>query len=141
MSPQPSRRSELVVTSRNLKCLRVLWRMEICADLQDELAELYDRLEHAVVVDSAEVPRSVVTMDSRVLCFDPEQKSSREILLVYPWNAAPYAGRVSVASSLGTALLGASIGKSVRYRVDAERAARLEIVDVLYQPERAGHVA
>lgn len=140
MSVYPARRGEIVVTAANMKCLRVLARMEICREMSEGLVVLYEKLDRAVVVDPRAIARSVVTIHSRVLCFDHEADAQRDVTLVYPWNEAPYAGRVSVVSPLGTALLGASIGTMVRYLATPDRLARVDVLDVLYQPEAAGHV-
>ncbi len=130
----------VLVTTRDVMCLRVLAKMEICKDMREALDALYGKLDAASVVESDVVPRSVITMGSRVLYFDRKADVRRDVTLVYPWNDAPYAGRLSVLSPLGTALLGAGIGASVRYSPAPSITARVDVLDVLYQPEAAGHL-
>ena len=142
MSTFSARRAPTVVTRRDLACLRILSKMEICNEMGDALAELYRKLEEATLVDSDRVPRGIVTMGSRVLYLDRDADAERAVSLVYPWNHAPSAGRVSVLSSLGTALLGSAIGSSLRCTLSSfsPRVSRVDVLDVPYQPEAAGHV-
>lgn len=78
----------------------------------------------------AKIPRSTVTMNSRVVCRDAAGRE-RELSLVYPWDARPH--RVSVLSEEGSLLLGASIGATVG---GGERP--MNVVALPYQPEAAG---
>jgi DNA-binding transcriptional LysR family regulator len=77
-------------------------------------------LAKAKPMPAAKVPRTVVTMNSRLRVRGRE--GEREVSLVYPWDAG--ADRISVLSAAGRELLGASIGKSVTV--------------ISYQPEAAG---
>lgn len=70
------------------------------------LRELRAELERAVIVDPRDIPPGVVTMHSVVTVFDLTGGDRREITLVYPHEAEPASGRVSVLAPLGTALLG-----------------------------------
>ena len=126
-----------LVTSRNARALRVLARMDVCSNASDALDALFRVLDSATIVEDDEVPRGVVTMGSRVLLRESSDLF-REVTLVFPWNDAPREGRVSVVSPLGTALLGARIGVAIRYSPAPEQTARVQLLDVLYQPE-AGH--
>lgn len=84
---------------------------------RDATERLRAMVASANVMPASKIPRTVVTMNSRV-----RLESDREVSLVYPWDAG--GDRVSVLSSLGQELLGAAVGKSVSA--------------VLYQPEAAG---
>ena len=60
-----------------------------------------------------------------------------EVALVYPEDADERAGKISVSSSIGTAILGYREGDALHWRV-GERTSRIQIANVLYQPEAAG---
>ncbi len=81
------------------------------------LEELRTELERALVLAAEELPAGVVAMDSRVRVLDLESGQRHEYELVYPADADPAAGRVSVLAPLGTALLGFREGDLVHWRM------------------------
>lgn len=98
--------------------------------------ELEHEIARAIVVEARQVPRDVVTMNTRALLqLDDEE---REVALVYPDDADDRAGRLSVCSGLGTAILGYREGDAFDWRL-ADRTRRIRIGQLLYQPEAAGH--
>ena len=68
--------------------------------LNDELA---DELDRAIVVHKEQVPEDVVTMHARCIYVDERLGTQREIELVYPSEADPTAGKVSVLTPVGSA--------------------------------------
>ncbi len=97
--------------------------------------ELEHEIERAIVVDPRQVPRDVVTMNSRALLqLDDEEV---EVVLVYPDDADDSAGRLSVCAGIGTAILGYREGDAFDWRLP-DRTCRIRIGQVLYQPEDAG---
>ncbi|WP_236234274.1 bifunctional GNAT family N-acetyltransferase/nucleoside diphosphate kinase regulator [Pseudomonas tohonis] len=99
------------------------------------VVELEHELERAIVVKPQEVARNVVTMNSRALLqLDDEEI---EVALVYPEEADSRAGKHSVCSDIGAAILGYQEGDAIDWRI-ADRTRRIEIRKVLYQPEAAG---
>jgi len=96
---------------------------------------LQRKVERAVLVPTDEIPADVVTMLSRVVVVDVATAQRREVAVVYPAEADPAAGRVSVLDALGTALFGATIGETIECEIAGERC-RLRIEEMLYQPER-----
>ena len=97
--------------------------------------ELEHEIERAIVVDPRQVPRDVLTMNSRaVLALDDEEV---EVALVYPEDAEDSTGRLSVCSGIGTAILGYREGDAFDWRIP-DRTCRIRIGKVLYQPEAAG---
>lgn len=98
--------------------------------------ELEHEIERAIVVDPAQVAPDVVTMNSRALLqLDDEEL---EVTLVYPEDADPGAGKLSVCSDVGTAILGYREGDALDWRMP-DRTRRIRIGKVLYQPEAAGN--
>ncbi len=97
--------------------------------------ELEHEIERAIVVDPAQLPRDVVTMNSRALLqLDDEEM---EVALVYPEDADEGVGKVSICSGIGTAILGYREGDVFDWRT-RDRTCRIRISRVLYQPEAAG---
>ncbi len=100
------------------------------------VVELEHEIERAIVVDPQRVARDVVTMNSRVvLQLDDEEK---EVSLVYPQDADEGAGKLSVLSDVGAAILGYRAGDAIDWTV-SDRTRRILIERVIYQPESAGH--
>ena len=99
------------------------------------VVELEHELERAVVVNPQQVASNVVTMNSRALLqLDGEEM---EVALVYPEDADSNAGKYSVSSDIGAAILGYQEGDAINWRI-SDRTRRIEIRKVLYQPEAAG---
>jgi regulator of nucleoside diphosphate kinase len=104
------------------------------------LDELERELDSAVVVRSGEVPRDVVTMNSRVRVKD--LNTGREITyqIVFPKDADVAQNRISVLAPIGTGLLGHSAGSIVEWDVPSGTRC-FRILAVEYQPEAAGTAA
>ena len=100
-----------------------------------DIFELEHEIERAIVVDPRQVAQDVVTMNSRALVqLDDED---REVSLVYPEDADDSAGKLSICSGIGTALLGYKEGDAFDWRLNG-RTRHIRIEKVLYQPEAAG---
>lgn len=104
---------------------------DVYADIDAEGArELRQLVAGAKVSLASKIPRSAVTMNSRLRLEDADGRE-RELSVVYPWDAS--ADRISVISPFGRALLGVDIGATVR---DGTRSLRLTAIP--YQPEASG---
>lgn len=99
------------------------------------IVELEHELERAIVVKPQQVACNVVTMNSRALLLLDDEEI--EVALAYPEDADSKAGKHSVCSDIGAAILGYQEGDTIDWRV-SDRTRRIEIRKVLYQPEAAG---
>lgn len=123
--------AEIYVTEIDKARLRALVDLELGPDI----FELEHEIERAIVVDPREVAEDVVTMNSRaVLQVDDEEV---EVALVYPEAADDRAGKLSVCSGIGTAILGYKEGDAFSWRIP-NRTCHIRIRKILYQPEAAG---
>ncbi|MDK9725005.1 MAG: nucleoside diphosphate kinase regulator [Sterolibacteriaceae bacterium MAG5] len=95
---------------------------------------LAEELDLAIVVPSDRIPKDVVTMNSRLVYLDESTGSTREVELVFPEEADPVAGRVSVLAPVGCALLGLSAGQSIDWTLPGGKVHRLRVERVLSQP-------
>lgn len=103
------------------------------------IAEMLDDiLARAAIVPPDAIPRDVVTMNSTVRCALEGDPAPREWTLVYPDSADFEAGRISVFSPVGQALLGARAGETVSYRLPDGREQRVTVLELSYQPEANG---
>jgi regulator of nucleoside diphosphate kinase len=97
------------------------------------LHELASELERALLLTREAIPADVVVMDSRIHVLDVASGERREYTLVYPVDANPAAGRISVLAPLGTAMLGYREGDEVEWlmpgglrRLRIEKVRRLD---------------
>jgi regulator of nucleoside diphosphate kinase len=128
----------IFVTHRDLELLTRL--LEDAPSSRDAAARtaLAEELGRAVVVESAQIPPDVVTMNSRVRFEDVDTGEQLEMTLVYPGNAGVEQSRISVLAPVGSALLGLTVGQSIRWPLPGGSTRHLRVVGVTYQPEAAG---
>ena len=102
----------------------------------DHLRSLEERLDAATVIETADVPRSVVTMNSLVGLRDLDLNEKFSCTLSYPEEADVVKHKVSVTVPLGSRILGAREGDTIECPVrSGVRTLRVE--RVYYQPEAA----
>jgi regulator of nucleoside diphosphate kinase len=99
--------------------------------------KLEEELDFAEVVASEEIPPDVVTMRSKVKLKDLDTKEEGVYSIVFPTEANFDEGRISVLAPLATALLGCRRGATIEFEAPG-RTRRLQILEILYQPESAG---
>lgn len=102
------------------------------------LAELLDA---GRIVTPQDIPDNVVTMNSQVLYQDFETGESHQARVVYPEDADPAAGNISVLSPVGAALLGLAAGDETVLPLPHGRSACIRICKVVWQPEANGEYA
>ena len=74
------------------------------------IAELEGLIEHAVIIDEAELKADVVNLGSTVKVLDMEEDEELEYSLVGTNEANPMLGRISDRSPIGSAMIGATVG-------------------------------
>jgi regulator of nucleoside diphosphate kinase len=128
----------IFVTQKDLERLTRLLETHGSRRDSEARAALEEELGRAVVVESAQIPSDVVTMNSRVRFEDLDTGEQLEVVLVYPHEADVDQGKVSVLAPVGSALLGLSVGQSIRWPLPGGKTRHLGVVIVTYQPEAAG---
>ncbi|KQB51693.1 nucleoside diphosphate kinase regulator [Pseudomonas endophytica] len=98
-------------------------------------AEL-DRAEN--LVSHEEVSPNIVTMNSRVHCREQSSGKDYHLTLVYPKDANPDEGKISILAPVGSALLGLQTGQHINWPAPGGKTLKLELLEVIYQPEAAG---
>lgn len=97
--------------------------------------KLEAELDRAITVNPQNMPRDVVTMNSRVLLHLDDEDI--EVSLTYPEEADLSSMKLSVFSPIGMAILGYREGCSVEWAVPSGKAM-IDIKKILYQPEASG---
>ena len=91
--------------------------------------ELLAELDRARVVDDGRIGRDVVRMGS-TLRFTSEVGEDRRVTLVFPGEADIAAGKVSILTPIGAALIGLSAGQSIDWTARDGRVHRLTVESV-----------
>lgn len=101
---------------------------------REAVSRLDDELERAEIVDAADVPGDVITLESWARLLDLD--SDRELLVspVMPTKANADAGRLSILAPLGMAVLGYRAGDTIEWPVPGGMR-RLRVLEVMFQPE------
>ncbi|HMP77426.1 MAG TPA: nucleoside diphosphate kinase regulator [Kiritimatiellia bacterium] len=130
---------QIFVTANDLRRLKELLSVAGAFNYRDrnDLKSLESELGRAKVVESRDVPPTVVTMNTRLRFVDLDDETKMEVTLVFPSDANINDGKMSVLSPIGTALLGYGKGDKIEWAVPAG-TRRIQIEDILYQPESAG---
>lgn len=97
--------------------------------LPDVANLLYAEMDRAKVVTEDAVPDDAVRMGSTVE-FRPESGPERRVTLVFPGDADISAGRISILTPIGTALIGLSAGQSIAWTARDGRRQRLTVLKV-----------
>lgn len=103
----------------------------------DYLHELEAELNRGQVIASKDVPGDVITMNSQVCLVDLDTQEEMTCTLVFPDEADIDQNKISILAPVGTALLGFRVGDTIEWQVPGG-LRRLEVKQILYQPEAAG---
>ena len=131
-------RPGIILTSQDLQRLDALLD-SLPATAFPGRTELRAELDRAYVVEPADVPPDVVTMNSKVR-FALESGEEFCLTLVYPKDMDGSADRISILAPVGGALLGLSAGEYIEWPRPGGGMTKVHLVEVVYQPERAGEL-
>lgn len=92
--------------------------------------ELRERMSAARVVDGAELPDDRAAIGSTVSYEEAAAGTRRAVTLAVPENANPAAGRISVLSPVGSALVGRRAGDRVEAQLPDGRSLELRIASI-----------
>lgn len=104
------------------------------------VAELEAELDRANVVAPAEIPPTIVTMNSTVKFVVESSKEEFMLTLVYPKDIDASGKKISILAPVGSALLGLSQGDEIEWPKPGGGLLKVKIEEVIYQPERAGEL-
>ena len=129
----------IYITDLDLRRLTSLIENALDSDSKDReyLDKLQEELDRGKVVPASEIPKEVITMNSRARLVDLDTGETEELTLVFPENADISQARISVLAPIGTAMLGYKVGDVFEWEVPAGKR-RLKVESIIYQPEAAG---
>lgn len=74
------------------------------------LEMLAGELARATIIDAGGVPPDVIIMNSQAILTDIETGEEMVLTLVFPEDADPIEGKISILAPIGTAMLGYRVG-------------------------------
>lgn len=98
---------------------------------------LIDEIKRAKKVDSKEISADYVTMNTVFEIKDLVKPDRKQVSLVFPEDADPENGKMSILTPIGIAVLGYRQGEVVKYNTPAGEEY-FKIDKIIYQPEAAG---
>ena len=134
-----SRKPQIILSSLDLDRIEALLAA-IPASVFPGKADLEAELDRADVVEPAQMPANVVTMNSTVQFEILETRQDFRLTLVYPRDIDGSADRVSIFAPVGSALLGLSIGDELAWPGPGGKTMTVRVTGILYQPESAGEL-
>ncbi len=131
---QPS----IFITTKDVEKLRDLIREAYHTEYRgsDYLKQLAGEIEKASVVRPDQIPSEVITLNSTARLVD-QHLQEMVYTLVFPEDADPLQGKISILAPIGTAMLGYKVGDTFEWDTPGgKRIIRVE--EILYQPEASG---
>ena len=126
----------ITVSERDLERLEAMLA-SLPAD-QPGADALHRELDRAHIKQPEDMPPDVVTMNSRIRFVVEPAGKEMEMTLVFPRDFTGAPGQLSIAAPAGIAVLGLAVGQHIEWCVPGGQAVRARIIDIAYQPERAG---
>ncbi len=129
----------LYITTKDAEKLRELIREAFRSDYRgsEYLKKLSAEMEKASIVEPAQVPADVITLNSTARLVDQETLEEMVYTLVFPEDADSARGRISILAPIGTAMLGYKTGDTFEWDTPGGKRSLL-VKEILYQPEAAG---
>lgn len=130
MNDLQTRLPAIAISARDVTRLRQL--AEAAADKYPVTAEFLAReIDRAEIVPADRSMRNVVTMQSEVTFGDDVSGDERTVTLVYPDAADVGAGKISILTPVGAALIGLSAGQTIEFQTPAGGWRSLTVTRVL----------
>lgn len=120
---------EIILSQADHRLLNIL-AMAGLAHTPDQSDNLLYELDRASVLDDNEVPADIVRMGSSVR-YRTDAGLEQQVTLVYPADADIAAGRISVMTPVGTALIGLRTGQSITWRGRDNKRHMLTVLSVV----------
>ncbi|PKM02222.1 MAG: nucleoside diphosphate kinase regulator [Gammaproteobacteria bacterium HGW-Gammaproteobacteria-6] len=100
--------------------------------------ELEAELARAEVVESKDIPPTIITMNSTVKFSVESSAEDFTLTLVYPKDMDSNSGKISILAPVGSALIGLCVGDFIEWPKPGGGVLRVRVEEVVYQPERSG---
>lgn len=123
-----SARPPLVISRVDCERLEALLEKRLPPGL--DLDSLRDELARAEVVEPADMPGDVITMNSTARFVDEHDGAEHEITLVWPHEMDGSRDKVSILAPVGSALLGLHVGDRIEWPAPGGRTLTLRVLSI-----------
>lgn len=96
----------------------------------DAADALDEEISRANIVETGDLPKNVVAMNSFVTFTDMDSADEKTVQLVYPQDADINNLKISILSPVGSALIGLSIGGTIEWPIPQGKFRHLKVVVV-----------
>lgn len=120
---------EIIISAQDMDSLEGLLSAP-SARSRSDLDALRSELDRADVREAEDMPDDVIMMNSRARFLEENTGRQYELTLSFPRDASAEAGRVSIFSPAGSALLGLSVNQSIDWLTPDGKAIRLNVLAV-----------
>ena len=128
-APAAQAKPQITLMARDHERLTGLARAAT-ASMPEVASFLTDELERAHVLPEGRCAPKTVCMGSKVRFRDESTQATQTVTLVYPREADIAAGKVSVLTPIGTALIGLAEGQSILWQTRTGASKRLTVLKV-----------
>lgn len=119
----------IAISARDIDRLRHL--AEAAMEKYPATAEFLAReIDRAEIIPADRSIRNIVTMQSEVTFVDDISGQKRTVILVYPDEADVDAGKISILTPIGTALIGLSAGQSIEFQTPSGGWRSLTVIAI-----------
>jgi regulator of nucleoside diphosphate kinase len=125
---EPRQKPSIIVSDTDQRRLTTL-ATDALERFPEVAEELLSEMERADVVTAEAIPPNVVQMGTDVV-FQSDNGETRRVRLVFPGQADIAAGRISILTPIGAALIGLSEGQSIAWKTRDGRWRHLTILAV-----------
>ena len=87
-------------------------------------------IDRAAILPDARLLPDLVTMESEIMFRDGISLQERSVTLVYPEAADVDAGKISILTPIGAALIGLSVGQTIEFQTPGGRWRSLTVLRV-----------
>lgn len=99
-----------------------------------EMAELLEaELNRASIVSEEQLPKDIVSMNSKVSYVDLDSGKESVITLVYPHDANTEENKISVLAPIGSALIGLKVDQNIQWPLPSGKQKRIKVTAILSQ--------
>ena len=104
---------------------------------KEEAEKLLAELKSAKIVEQNDIDGDLVTMISILIIHFQNNKTTMEFQIVYPIDANIKERKISIFSSVASALIGYRVGDEIDWLIPSGMT-KIVIDEIIYQPESAG---
>lgn len=126
------------VSITGMDYLKITSLIESSNSIFTDFDALEKEVKRAKIIDHPEVPSDLITMNTTFRYLNATDNRISEMTIVFPKDVKMEENMISVASPLGTALLGLREGHEIDWTSPSGLIKKLKILEIIKRPEATG---